>query len=77
MLSKSSFGTGVQRVFQLLDKMLVRTASLVVRKEKIWQRREPGKLLILSSTTVGFWRFEVDLALQSFFCCLALHKLGK
>ena len=53
--------------------MLVTTAFLVVRKERIWQRRESGRLLILSSTTVassgsvGFKRFEVDSAIRSGF----------
>ena len=44
--------------------MLVTTASLVVRNQRIWQRRESDRLLILS-ITVGFWRFEVDLAIQT------------
>ena len=66
MLSKSSFGTRVQRFFHLLDKMLMTIVSLVVRKEKIWQKRESVRLLILSSTTVGLWRFKVDFTIQSF-----------
>ena len=50
--------------------MLVTTASLVVRKERIWQRRESGRLLILS-TPVGF---EFELAIQSYF--VVEQKLG-
>ena len=50
--------------------MLVTTASLVVRKERIWQRRESGRLLILS-TPVGF---EFELAIQSYF--VVQQKLG-
>ena len=45
-----AYGTRIQRGFHLLDKMLVAMASLVVRKERIWQIRELGRLLILSTT---------------------------
>ncbi len=34
-------------------------ASLVCRNERMWQRREYGRLLILS-TSAPFWRFEFD-----------------
>ena len=51
--SKSRFGTRVQRGVHLLDKMLVATASMVGRNERIWQRIESGKLLILS--ILFFW----------------------
>ena len=50
--------------------MLVTTASLVVRKERIWQRRESGRLFILP-TPVGF---EFELAIQSYF--VVEQKLG-
>ena len=40
--------------------MLVTTASLVVRKERIWERRESGKSLILS-TAIGFLRFSFSI----------------
>ena len=46
---RSSVGTRIQRGFHLLDKMLVAMASLVFRKERIWQIRELGRLLILST----------------------------
>ena len=49
-VSRSSFGTRVQRSFHLLDKMLVATAFLVGRNERMWQRSDSGRLLILSST---------------------------
>ena len=64
--SRSSFGTRVQRGFHLFDKMLVPTASLVGRKERMWQRRESGRLLILSTTmslsldSFAFLRFDCD-----------------
>ena len=54
-VSRSSFGTRVQRSFHLLDKMLVATAFLVGRNERMWQISDSGRLLILSSTE-SFWR---------------------
>lgn len=60
-LSKSRFGTRVQRLLHRFDKRLLITACLVVRKERIWQRRDSGRLLILStivdSSSSSFWRF--------------------
>ena len=38
----------------LLDKMLVRTLYRVGRKEMMWQRREPGRVLTMSSSSLGF-----------------------
>ena len=54
-LSRSSFGTRVQWSFHLLDKMLVATDSLVGRKERMWQRRDSGRSLILSTTAIFFF----------------------
>ena len=50
--------------------MLVATASLVLRKERIWERIESGRLLILSTTVAssgleGLWCLEVDSAILS------------
>lgn len=46
---KSKEGTDSQRLFHLFERMLVATACLVWRKERMWQRIESGKLLILSA----------------------------
>ena len=50
LLSRSSFGTRVLRSFHPFDKMLVAIESLVGSNERIWQRRQSGRSLILSNT---------------------------
>ena len=42
------FGMRVHRVFHLLDKMLVATASTIQRLERMWARIGSGRVLIMS-----------------------------
>ena len=51
-------GTRAQRGLHLLDKMLVETESLIGRKERMWVRRDSGRLLIMSLLSSALvWAF--------------------
>ena len=45
---KQRIGTRVQRDLHLFDKMLVATESWIGRKERMWERRVSGRVLIMS-----------------------------
>lgn len=46
--SKQRTGTRVQRDLHLFDKMLVATESWIGRKQRMWERRVSGRVLIMS-----------------------------
>ena len=67
-------GTSVQRVFHLVDKVLVATASLVVRNERIWHSNGSGRSLILSTASSDelasmFW--SNDMVGMGYFWCFS------